>query len=223
MVPLIEQFIPKGHPNRPGTPLESLKAIVFHYTANDAPTATDTVNAKYFARPYVKVGADFFEQDGKTPFRYGSTQVLADMDSITFALPVTEASWSAGGREMLPWTPELKGQQSVAKRIFNNRQNYQNISIEICNNDVIKNSMDDWNKALDNAAEWAVGYIKEKGLRVNWYGSFSPQDPVVFPALRPGEIVLLRHYDLTGKKCPLPLMDKDAWSEFLIKHIASRI
>lgn len=222
MVPLIEQFIPKDHPNRPGTPLESLKAIVFHYTANDAPTATDTVNAKYFARPYVKVGNDFFEQDGKTPFRYGSTQVLVDIDSITFALPLTEAAWSAGGRDM-PWTPEFKGQQPVAKRIFNNRQNYQNISIEICNNDVIKNSTEDWDKAADNAAEWVVSYIKEKGLKIHWHGTFSPQDPVLFPSLAPNEIILLRHYDLTGKKCPLPFIDNEIWGDFIIKKIVTRI
>lgn len=222
MVPLIEQYIPKGHPNRPGTLLESLKAIVFHYTANDAPAATDTVNAKYFARPYVKIGSDFFEQDGKTSFRYGSTQVLADIDSITLAMPTNEVAWSAGDRNM-PWTTELKGQQPVAKRIFNNRQNYQILSIEICNNDVIKNSIEDWEKAADNAAEWTMNYIKENELKIHWHGTFSPQDPTLFPSLGSKEIVLLRHFDLTGKKCPAPFIDNEVWKDFVIKRIITRI
>lgn len=214
MVPVKEELIPANHPNRPNKKLESLKAIVFHYTANDNPNATDTMNAKYFARKFVKIGADYFESDSKTPFRYGSTQVLADTDSVTIAIPPEEAAWSAGDRNLLPYTVELKGQQKLAKTLFNNRQNYQILSIEICNNDVVKNSQADWDEAVINAAEWAISYIREKGLKVDFDNSFNPQKGLT--SLSKGNILLLRHFDLTGKRCPAPFVDAPvAWWKFL--------
>ncbi len=47
-IPINQELIPLGHPNRPGTKLSKFQAIVIHYTANENPGATDQVNAKYF-------------------------------------------------------------------------------------------------------------------------------------------------------------------------------
>lgn len=222
MVPLISQPIPLGHPNRPGIKLEKIKAIVFHYTANVAPSANAVMNARYFGRKYIQKGSDYFESDG-SPWRYGSTQLIVDTENIVQLMGLDEVAWAAGDRNLLPYTDELKGQQPVAKRIFNNRQNYQILSIEICNNDTIPNSTADWDKAADNAAEWTMNYVHEKALKINWQGTFHPQDPVAFPSLAPNEIILLRHYDLTGKKCPLPFIDDEVWGDFIIKHIVTRL
>jgi len=200
------ELIPEGHPNRPGTKLEALKALVFHYTANDAPGATDTMNAKYFGRRWTGTIEKPFEADGVTPFRYGSTQVIADEDSVTIAIPPDEAAWACGDRNDGPWTPEYRGQRPLAKHLFGWRQNYQSVSIEICNNK-------DWDKAVDNAAAWAIAFLKNKGLRVDLSRSLSPQDGI---ALAPGTVAICRHYDVTGKVCPKPMVDStSAWADLV--------
>jgi len=206
--------IPLGHPNRPGVKLESLLAIVFHYTANDRPTATDTMNAKYFSRGWTGDRVNPMEADGKTPFRYGSTQIIADMDSVTEAIPPNEAAWSCGDFQ-LPFVNGYKSQQPIAKKLFGGRQNFRSVSVEICNNDAIPNSSADWDGAVNNAAWWAIQFIKSKGLKVNAEKSLNPQSVI---SLDHGEILLLRHRDLTGKVCPKPFVDNEvAWESFVRK------
>lgn len=198
---LQSRIIPVGHPNRPGIKLEAIKAIVIHYTANDAPTATDTANAAYFGRVWKK-GDDGkpLEADGKTPFRYGSTQIVADEDSVTIAIPPDEAAWACGDRNAGPWTPALKGQTAIARDLFGFRQNYQSVSVEICNNR-------DWDRAVANAAEWCAAFIRNRKLNLVSYG-----------VVRPGDIVILRHFDITGKACPKPFIDNPgAWTAFVNK------
>lgn len=226
-----EELIPRGHPNRPGTKLEALKAIVFHYTANDAPGASDTMNAKYFGRVW-HVGEDGNpaewawetrkDQSGyvirdpgtgkpqlfkiEVPFRYGSTQVIVDEDSATIAIPPDEAAWACGDRNAGPWTPEFKGQRPLARNLFAFRQNYQSLSVEICNNA-------SWEKAVDNAAEWAIGFLKGKGLEVDVEHSIMPQEPFV---LAPKTVILERHFDLTNKKCPMPFVTSyEEWAKLV--------
>jgi N-acetylmuramoyl-L-alanine amidase CwlA len=63
---VIERYIDKGHPNRPGGTLSPLKAIVFHYTANDNAKANAEMNAKYFNRTWCSSdGENFFEAEKK--------------------------------------------------------------------------------------------------------------------------------------------------------------
>lgn len=197
---VFEQLIPKGHPNRPGTKLEALKGIAIHYTANFNPGATDTANAKYFARKWSTVGPECkaMESDGYTPFRYGSAHIIIDEDSATTCIPFDEVAWHVGDRP-LPWTPSLKGQKPLAASLFGNRQNYQTIGVEIaCNGD--------WEKAVHNAIQWVRGFCAGKGLR-----------PVARDPLYRGEVILLRHFDLTGKICPKPMVDDPkAWDRFIV-------
>lgn len=207
------QLIPLEHLNRPGTKLEALKAIVFHYTENDSPDATDTMNAQYFGRKWTGPREKPLEANGRTPFRYGSTQVLADEDSVTIAIPIDEAAWACGDRKAGPWTPELKGQMPVAARLFANRQNFQSISVEICNNG-------SWVRAVENAAAWAIMYLRTKGLTVDIAYSLDPQSKRVLAA---GSIVLLCHFNLTGKVCPKPFVDDpDQWEAF-VRRIAAEL
>lgn len=233
MVPINEKLIAIGHPNRPGTKLEALKAVIFHYTNNDRAWSTDLANAAYFGRKFIRqLDANgvqardpktnmkiIFEEDGKTPWSYGSTQVIADMDSITIAVPLDEAAWSTGDA-WLSITNGFKGQQPIAGNLFNFRQNYQTIGIEMCNNDVIKNSDEDWNKSVANAADWTVQFLLSKKLRVNVEKSLDPQKVT---ELATGEVLLLRHYDLSGKMCPAPMVkNPDAWRA-LVMNIANRV
>ena len=211
------QLVPEGHPNRPGTKLEAFKAIAFHYTANDAPAATDTMNAKYFARPYIQIGKDFFEKDGKTPFGYGSAQVVADSDSVTIAIPTNEAAWAVGDRRVLPWTEQWRGQQKMSRNVFNCRPNYQSISIEICNNDVVKNSNTDWLSAINNAVEWTIAFLLDSQLTIDVKGTLDPQNATP-PS--PRSIILCRHFDITGKICPKPFIDNvDEWNRVVHRII----
>lgn len=185
------------HPNRIGTRLEAVKALVFHYTANDRPTATDEMNARYFGRAYQKIGNDYYERDGKTPFSYGSAQIICDEDSCTIAIPENEVAWSVGDRR-LPWTDRYRGQQPISKTLFNFRPNYQSISIEICNNA-------SWRRAYLNSARWAVDYIKRNNLSIDLEYSLDPQNENRI--LQDNHIVLLRHFDISGKVCPKPFVD----------------
>lgn len=187
-----EHLIPKGHPNRPGGAIEELKAFVFHYTANDNLGATDTANAKYFARKWVKKMADgvptIFEADGKTKFGYGSTNKIVDKDSITTVIPVGEPTLNAGDRQY-PYENGCKGQTPLARDVFGYRQNYKSVSWEMCNND-------NWNQVVTNTIEDAI----EECIKLK---------------VKPWEILLLRHYDLSGKKCPKAFVDDPAaWEDF---------
>lgn len=215
------QEIPIGHPNRPSVNLTSLKAIVFHYTANDAPGATDTMNAKYFARKYIRTGNVYFEADGKTAFGYGSAQIVIDMDSVTFALPVTEAAWAVGDRRILPWTEQWRGQQPISRNIFGCKPNYQTFSVELCNNDAIANSLEDWNRTIENAIEWTTSFLLGKNLKVDVEGSLNK--PQTITSIAPNSILLLRHFDITGKICPKPFIEEPVkWQQF-VKRISSAV
>jgi len=214
---ILEQLIPVGHPNRPGTKLDSVRALVFHYTANEDIRATDMATAKYFARKYVTVGDKVYEADGKTEFGYGSAQVIADMDSVTIAIPVNEAAWAVGDRRVLPWTEQWRGQQHMSRNVFDCKPNYRSISIEICNNDILKNSTADWDGAVANAVAWAIDYCQKNNLKIDLAGSLNPQNATP-PAA--GKILLCRHYDISGKVCPKPFVDDlVAWKATIQKIV----
>ena len=200
-------LIASGHPNRCGDKLEKLLAVVIHYTANDSPGATAEMNAKYFGRKWVAdTKGNPMESDGHSPFAYGSAQLIADENEVVMAIPPDEVGWAVGdSRVVMP--DGTKGQQPLAKSAFANRQNRQTISIEICNNG-------DWDKAVENAKQWAVDFIREKGLIVDTEKSLNPQTSDVTVA--DGTILIVRHNDLTGKICPKPFVDdRDAWVEFV--------
>lgn len=205
---IVEGYIPSGHPNRPGKKLEALKAIVIHYTQNEEPGATDTMNVKYIGRKFVITDAGKFEADGKTPFRFGSAHTFCDMDSVTLAIPTDEVSWGCGDKNF------HGGYQPVASAVFGKRQNYQTVSVEICNNDVIKNSDEDWKGAVANARQWVIDFLKSRNLIVDVTGSLDPQKLEAAP--EEGVVLLLRHYDITGKNCPAPFVaDTEAWESFV--------
>jgi len=242
-----EQFMSKGHPNRPGTLLDNkgeVKAVVFHYTANDNIGADAMANARYFGRAYVtgtyleggKLICDFCEAGTKrmqvlnghdvelhTAFRYGSTQLIADMKQVVICAPYkrgqAEVTWGAGDRNM-PYTDLNKGQQEIARTLYGNRQNYKVVGIEICNNNVIPNSDIDWDTSVTVAIDFVCHWLIEDGY---WVGK---EDVLAsIPVNRdPRDMIRLhRHFDLTGKRCPLPLVDNEMdWQE-LCQIITDRV
>lgn len=192
MVKINEQLIPVGHPNRAGTKTIPI-AVIVHYTANDAPSATDTANANYFARKYIVKNGVIYESNGIDKFRYGSTQWIIDQDSATLVIPQNEVSWGCGDRQ-LPYNNGYKGQTKIAYDIFNHKQNYLTINYEICNNDTIKNSNADWQMACNNAIE----IIAQDMIKYN-----IPIDRIY------------KHQDLSGKICPKPFIDNPkSWEDF---------
>jgi N-acetylmuramoyl-L-alanine amidase CwlA len=229
MNPVIhEKLIPAGHPNRPGTKLEKVLALVVHYTANDKLSATDEANARYMGRlweqgPYIKwnsarkiweltTGFIEFASIGRgrgrygIGFNYGSTQRIADADSVTSVIPFGEVAWGCGDRQ-LPWDPVYKGQQPLANSLFGNRQNYLTISWEICNNDIYPNTRDDWEAACHNCRLDMAAYMKDHNLTPVFFGQK--------PDSAKQQVLILRHYDLTGKNCPAPFVQEPkAWSNF---------
>lgn len=201
-----EKLIPIGHPNRPGWKLELLKAIVVHYTGNDDVSMDDAANVRWAGRKYVNVNGNIFEADGKTPFAFGSAQVYIDKDSCTLAIPLDEVSWGVGDRR-LPYDALNRGQQPIARIVFHNNQNMNTINVEICNNEK-------WGDAVNNAMQWIIEFIKSKIFIVNESASLDPQR--FTGELKKNEILLLRHFDLTGKKCPLEFVDHfDQWKNFV--------
>jgi N-acetylmuramoyl-L-alanine amidase CwlA len=225
-IPIHNQLIANKHPNRLGRVLTKFQAIGIHYTANENPGSTDIANAKYFGRTYlgeVRMSAEdpyekVLEADGKSKFRLGSTQLLFDTDSGSLALPLNEVSWAAGDRP-LKYDSYYKGQRPVAHHVFANSQNYRTLNIEICNNDIIKQSDEDWNASVNNAKKflkWLLSSLAPFGVKVNVNGSLNPQN--LTEPLPEGELLILRHYDMTGKMCPKPFIDNQAaWTEFVVE------
>lgn len=212
---VIKAHIPAGHPNRPGRKLDALKAIVIHYTQNDNPGATDTMNVKYIGRKYVKKDAKSYEVDGVTPFRFGSAHVFCDMDSVTEAIPLDEVAWGCGDKNY------KGGYQRIAEKVFKRRQNFETVSVEICNNDVIKDSLEDWEAAVEIAKIWVINFMNTYNLKLDVDGSMAPQLVETSPPA--GTVLLLRHYDITGKICPkrFVYVPKE-WKDF-ISEIAEEV
>lgn len=227
---VIKSHLPEGHPNRPGVKLSTLKAIVIHYTQNDSPGATDTMNVKYIGRtwetgkywsktkkkvitgPIEKGSLGKGEQGLGIPFRYGSAHVFCDMDSVTEAIPLDEAAWGCGDKNY------KGGYQEISEKVFKFHQNFETISVEICNNDVIKNSDEDWKAAVANAKEWVLTFLNSYNYKIDKEGSLKPQ--LVSEPPPSGTLLLLRHYDITGKNCPAPFIDNPNEWKYFVEDIA---
>jgi len=182
MLKVNTDYIPLGHPNRPGTKLYGLKARVWHGTANLNSTAGDEMHRKYMGRAYKKqwnskLGKyEYFEADGR-PFVFGGAHVFIDKDSATIMVPLDEVVWGCGDRPN-DYNNGYKGQTKLATEVFNNQNNYYTWNIELCMND-----MSAWEQVLSNAIEFARTYMPNP------------------------DISDYRHFDMTGKYCPSPMVD----------------
>lgn len=132
-------------------------------------------------------------------------------------IPFNEPAWATGDRQ-LPYSAELKGQKPLAKYLCGNRQNYNTLSIEICNNDVLPGSNLDWYQSVDNARDFSIELIKALGVQVHSGFTLDPESFTAKDWIPAGTILLLRHYDLTGKQCPAPMVRHPLeWRKFITK------
>lgn len=182
MLKVKTDYLPLGHPNRPGIKLYGVKARVWHGTANLNSTAGDEMHRSYMGRAYTKkwdskLGKyEYFETDGRS-FVFGGAHVFIDKDSATIMVPLDEVVWGCGDRPS-NYNNGYKGQTRLAKEVFGNQNNYYTWNIELCMND-----MSAWDKVLSNAIEFVQTYMPKSGI----------ED--------------YRHYDMTGKICPSPMVD----------------
>jgi len=194
---ITKNYIPIGHPNRPGKLLKGIKARIWHGTANFNSSATDIMNVKYAGRKYTKKWNEkehkwyFFEEDGKTPFSYGIAHGYIDYDSAIITIPTDEITYNCADRQLPYGTIKgiegYKGQSKLSYDLFNNQPNSYTWSIELCMNDMNK-----WDLVCDNAIEFVKQYM---------------------PGLDKED---LRHYDVSRKNCPSPFVN------LLIKEIDPR-
>jgi hypothetical protein len=197
-----KQLLPRDHPNRSTRKLIEPRARIWHGTANFDANATDIMNAKYAGRKYVKKFDEvnkkwvYFEEDGVTIFRYGSTHVYIDIDSAIIVTPLDEETYNCGDRQ-LPYqdtNPNVngyKGQMKLAHDLFNNKNNLYTLSIELC-----MNNMKKWDIVCSNALEFIKTYMPDPNISD------------------------YRHCEITGKNCPSPFVNLNIkgvdprWLEF---------
>jgi N-acetylmuramoyl-L-alanine amidase CwlA len=208
MIQVTDQLIPIDHPNRWGWKLVKPLAITVHFTGNDRPGSDDAFTGRYFSRPYIGTKEQPLESDGITPFAYGSAHFGCDDNSITRYIPEDEVAWHNGENAWLPKDNGFDGRQAVAKHLFHDLPNNYTIGIEICNN---RDS--NWEKACENAIALIHDYAYRHELVIDRDKCLSPQNVY---SLQDNEILILRHYDVTGKHCPGPMVDDyNAWVHFL--------
>lgn len=116
-----------------------------------------------------------------------SAHYFVDGDSITQSVPDNYVAWSVGGKKY----PNCG--QTGGGKFYGKCTNSNSISVELC--DEVKNGRYDFTeKTLENAASLVRVLMKKYGVPVER---------------------VLRHFDVTGKNCPAPMVDDvNMWKEF---------
>ena len=144
--------------------LDSITAIVFHYTANVGMMASALGNARYFA-----AGSEG---------RKASAHYIVDEGDIAYeCVPLDRVAWAVGD-----------GNGGTMGKIINNTNS---VSIEM-----VSHTKD------------GVSFIPEKTM-VN-AGKLYRMLLKKLPNVKH----IARHYDVSMKLCPLPLIDADKWDAF---------
>lgn len=152
-----EMYLTKNVNSRPGTPLEEIRGVVVHYTANPG---TDAV-----------ANRNYFESRKEEPDEKGnkvSSHFIIGLDgTIVCCVPENEIAYAS------------------------NVRNVDTISIECCHPD----KTGQFSQATYQSLVHLVAYLSDKY------------------ELEQSEII--RHYDVTGKKCPKYMVDyPKAWISF---------
>lgn len=118
-------------------------------------------------------------------FRPASAHYLVDSNTIIQALPDTEVGFHCGDKPLGQYKPAGK-EMIKGTRLT---PNYFTIGLELC-----ANADGNWTETCDNGAMLAATLLYKHGLDL---------------------ANLLRHFDVTGKKCPLPMIQEWAWMAFV--------
>ena len=183
-IKIYKDYIPTGHPNRPGKKLKDVKIIAIHWTANLTYGADVISHIKYVGRRYENVNGKNKEINGEH-FRYGAAQFYVDSKIIGSPIPENEVAYHVGSSKYTQTKFNLVGNE--------NPNNYA-IGIECC-----VNVDDNFNGMLNNLIS-LIYYLMEKyDLTVN---------------------DIYRHYDITGKYCPMFAINEEAAKNYNLKYIS---
>lgn len=145
-------------------PLSSIKAIVFHFTANTGTTASALGNARYFANG----------SDGRAASAH---YVVDEKETVYECVPLDTVAWAVGD-----------GNTGKLGKLYNN---FNTVSIEMVSHTKPDGTYYIPEKTQQHAAELYQMLLKKL----------------------PGAVAI-RHYDVSGKLCPLPMVAEDRWKEF---------
>jgi len=141
--------------------ISEVKAIVIHWTANTAPTATAINNRNYF-----NLGS-----------RPASAHYIVDDHSVVQCLPETEVGYHCGDKPLGQYKPAGKALIKGTKWT----PNYFTLGVEMC-----VNEGSEWETILLETVSLTAVLILKYKLEIS---------------------SLFRHFDITGKLCPRPLLD----------------
>lgn len=145
--------------------LSSIRAIVFHYTANTGTSATAKSNALYF-----KNGSEG---------RAASAHYVVDEKDVAYeCVPLDVVAWAVGD-----------GRGGKLGKVYNNSNT---VSIEMVSHTRADGTYFIPEETMKNAARLYQMLIRQL----------------------PGVVAVIRHYDVSGKLCPLPLIDEMKWEKF---------
>jgi N-acetylmuramoyl-L-alanine amidase len=182
---IVDSFLSKGGPDRPGRQLTEVKAIVVHWTA------------------WPEASAERVKRDWASDTRQASSQYgIGWKGEIVRYMPDTEVAYHAGGYKTAEeraaakdWDAflftEKSGNLFTAKG-GNIRPNDFTIGIEI---NPSSSKGDFTQEAMDSAAKLTAQLLLDKGL----VKGMTPQNRL--DSIINGD-VLLRHGDITEKSCP---------------------
>lgn len=144
--------------------IDSITAIVFHYTANVGMMASALGNARYFA-----AGSEG---------RKASAHYIVDEGDVAYeCVPLDRIAWAVGD-----------GNGGTMGKLINNTNS---VSIEM-----VSRTKD------------GVSFIPEKTMEIA--GKLYRMLLKKLPNVK----YIARHYDVSMKLCPLPLLDAEKWDEF---------
>ena len=150
---------------------------------------------KYIVIHYTANDGDTDESNAKffkTPNRKASAHYFVDDDSVTISVPDTYIAWSVGGNRYSDY------KSTGGATYYKICTNANSINIELC--DTQKNGKNDVSeKTLENAVELIKTLMKKYNIPIS---------------------NVIRHFDVTAKKCPLYFVDNTKWNNFK-KRISS--
>lgn len=151
---------------------------------------------KYIVWHYTANDGDTDESNArffKSPNRKASAHYFVDDDSVTISVPDTYTAWSVGGSRYADY------KKTGGAMLYKIAANSNTLNIELC--DTIRNGIYDVSpRTLENAIRLTGELMKKYNIPI---------------------ANVIRHFDITGKKCPAYYVDSHKWNAVKQKISAS--
>ncbi|MBW3113019.1 N-acetylmuramoyl-L-alanine amidase [Bacillus sp. MCCB 382] len=185
------KHIKKHFSTRPGIKLLRLQALVDHWTANFGATAQG--HFKYFNETLPdqndRERIEAAHEGREEKIRYASAHIFVDKNEAIELVPLDEVCFHANDR-----TLKLSSLRATSKQYPGGNANLLTIGVEMC---VEKNGT--IHPDTIERARLVIKMLQDK-----------------FSQLRDTRNRVVRHFDVTGKPCPLPFVeDQQKWNAFL--------